>query len=142
MKICIKINIFHCHFSIKKQLILINCHKLIIFIISCLPTDFIQVLAYWPHTDLVQIFRLCVTDFLVQYIATLLHSMEWRLVLTKTELWLKITSFFLNSRCLLLIKTMEINKENVVQAVVIMDTFNNNFSPINKTKPMVSVMYV
>ncbi|XP_026326521.1 translation initiation factor eIF-2B subunit epsilon isoform X2 [Hyposmocoma kahamanoa] len=31
---------------------------------------------------------------------------------------------------------MEINKENVVQAVVIMDTFNSNFSPINKTKPM------
>lgn len=34
---------------------------------------------------------------------------------------------------------MDINKENVVQAVVIMDTFNNNFSPINKTKPMVSI---
>lgn len=34
---------------------------------------------------------------------------------------------------------MDLNKENVVQAVVIMDTFNSNFSPINKTKPMVSV---
>lgn len=34
---------------------------------------------------------------------------------------------------------MEINKENVVQAVVIMDTFNSNFSPINKTKPMVNI---
>ncbi|KAI5636697.1 eIF4-gamma/eIF5/eIF2-epsilon domain-containing protein [Phthorimaea operculella] len=31
---------------------------------------------------------------------------------------------------------MELEKENVVQAVVVMDTFNDNFSPINKTKPM------
>lgn len=32
---------------------------------------------------------------------------------------------------------MEIDKENVVQAVVIMDTFNSNFSPISNYKPMV-----
>ncbi|XP_014355995.2 translation initiation factor eIF-2B subunit epsilon [Papilio machaon] len=31
---------------------------------------------------------------------------------------------------------MEPSQENVVQAVVIMDLFNNNFSPINKTKPV------
>ncbi|KAJ0179353.1 hypothetical protein K1T71_005065 [Dendrolimus kikuchii] len=31
---------------------------------------------------------------------------------------------------------MDINKENVVQAVVIMDTFNNNFHPISNNKPM------
>ncbi|KPJ01975.1 Translation initiation factor eIF-2B subunit epsilon [Papilio xuthus] len=31
---------------------------------------------------------------------------------------------------------MEPSQENVVQAVVIMDLFKNNFSPINKTKPM------
>ncbi|XP_068627611.1 translation initiation factor eIF2B subunit epsilon [Battus philenor] len=31
---------------------------------------------------------------------------------------------------------MESSQENVVQAVVIMDTFNNNFAPINKIKPM------
>lgn len=31
---------------------------------------------------------------------------------------------------------MEIDKENVVQAVVIMDTFNNHFSPICDNKPM------
>ncbi|KAL0839585.1 hypothetical protein ABMA28_016275 [Loxostege sticticalis] len=31
---------------------------------------------------------------------------------------------------------MEIDKENVVQAVVIMDTFNSNFSPISNYKPM------
>ncbi|CAG9791992.1 unnamed protein product [Diatraea saccharalis] len=30
---------------------------------------------------------------------------------------------------------MEIDKENVVQAVVIMDTFNNNFSPITTNSP-------
>lgn len=28
---------------------------------------------------------------------------------------------------------MEIDNENVVQAVVIMDNFNNNFNPITKT---------
>lgn len=33
---------------------------------------------------------------------------------------------------------MDIDKENVVQAVVIMDTFNNHFSPICDNKPMVS----
>lgn len=33
---------------------------------------------------------------------------------------------------------MEIDKENVVQAVVIMDTFNSHFSPIVNNKPMVS----
>ncbi|XP_023947314.2 translation initiation factor eIF-2B subunit epsilon [Bicyclus anynana] len=31
---------------------------------------------------------------------------------------------------------MENDKENVVQAVVIMDVFNNNFVPISKSKPM------
>ncbi|CAG4964568.1 unnamed protein product [Parnassius apollo] len=31
---------------------------------------------------------------------------------------------------------MESSKENIIQAVVIMDPFNNNFAPINKTKPM------
>lgn len=31
---------------------------------------------------------------------------------------------------------MEIDKENVVQAVVIMDTFNNHFSPICNNKPL------
>ncbi|XP_063823396.1 translation initiation factor eIF2B subunit epsilon [Ostrinia nubilalis] len=31
---------------------------------------------------------------------------------------------------------MEIDKENVVQAVVVMDTFNNNFHPISNYKPM------
>ncbi|CAH2063204.1 unnamed protein product, partial [Iphiclides podalirius] len=31
---------------------------------------------------------------------------------------------------------MESGKENIVQAVVVMDTFKNNFTPINKTKPM------
>ncbi|CAH2243540.1 translation initiation factor eIF-2B subunit epsilon [Pararge aegeria] len=31
---------------------------------------------------------------------------------------------------------MENDKENVVQAVVIMDVFNNNFAPISNTKPM------
>ncbi|XP_026747180.1 translation initiation factor eIF-2B subunit epsilon [Trichoplusia ni] len=31
---------------------------------------------------------------------------------------------------------MEIDKENVVQAVVIMDTFNDHFNPISKSKPM------
>ncbi|XP_013185586.2 translation initiation factor eIF-2B subunit epsilon [Amyelois transitella] len=31
---------------------------------------------------------------------------------------------------------MDIDKENVVQAVVIMDTFNSNFDPICKAKPM------
>ncbi|XP_049865446.1 translation initiation factor eIF-2B subunit epsilon [Pectinophora gossypiella] len=34
---------------------------------------------------------------------------------------------------------MELDKENVVQAVVIMDTFNNNFTPISKSKPMALV---
>lgn len=33
---------------------------------------------------------------------------------------------------------MEIDKENVFQAVVIMDTFNNHFNPISDNKPMVS----
>lgn len=33
---------------------------------------------------------------------------------------------------------MEIDKENVVQAVVVMDTFNDHFNPISKSKPMVS----
>lgn len=33
---------------------------------------------------------------------------------------------------------MDIDKENVVQAVVVMDTFNKNFDPITQTKPVVS----
>lgn len=34
---------------------------------------------------------------------------------------------------------MEIDKENVVQAVIVMDTFNNNFVPIVNNKPMVRI---
>ncbi|CAH0397468.1 unnamed protein product [Chilo suppressalis] len=30
---------------------------------------------------------------------------------------------------------MDVDKENLIQAVVIMDTFNNNFSPLNNIKP-------
>lgn len=35
---------------------------------------------------------------------------------------------------------MEIDKENVVQAVVVMDTFNGNFAPIVNDKPMESTV--
>lgn len=37
---------------------------------------------------------------------------------------------------------MENDKENVIQAVVIMDLFNNNFEPISNKKPMVGFLTV
>lgn len=37
---------------------------------------------------------------------------------------------------------MEIDKENVVQAVVIMDIFKSNFTPINNNKPMASTIFM
>lgn len=36
---------------------------------------------------------------------------------------------------------MEMDKENIVQAVVIMDTFNSNFSPLTDNKPMVCNLF-
>lgn len=38
-----------------------------------------------------------------------------------------------------MIENMDINKENIIQAVVIADTFNNNFHPIDAENPMVFI---